>query len=521
MTMNEKNDTQSPTPQSDQWSALLSDLGIEQPVETPSEASPSKQTETEPVVAKEFNADTDSSQRTNERDSASHGSARDRTEEAEKGNFFDKFPQIDFLGSSTREKVDLAVSGFTETILPAVRDTLQNTIDALSSQRLGKAESKDTVRTEPPKEKQRPAKASSRRSDPWSSLASQLGVLAGFSPDDGEEMEDAPEIVDSDEKSPGAVSSKDETATKASEPSYSRKRTNSLAEQEVAESATSEARHAEPRNEDSRRSRRGGRDRRNRKSFWDNEKGEEIPAAAEDVEAVSDSFSGREAATGRHFRDTDSPTPSEPTRSKPTQSEPTRPERDRRQSRRSRNSFFEDEPDQKPLFEEPIAEREEKAEGDSGFSSDRRGRRRRTPDRSKHEEENAEVDRRAAAALRESGIDFEPPRREDNVGSGRRSGRNRSSKNFAEETDNGFAVDEAAWVAEDETQPIERRRGRRSRSSRREESFRESESRDEAADSADMAQLHRGFPDWEEAVSTVIEVNVARRSQRQSGRGKR
>ncbi len=158
----------------DNWSSILADLGVAPP---PSES----------VTAEEIASPGPMAQDSVAVELSAQPQPGKPTEKPAKSSFFDIFPKIDLFGSAKKEKVDLAVGGPTESIVPAVReavkharDPVQDVIDVVMPSRLEKAKSSPapSATTNAPKP---------RLSDPWSTLASQLGILSAVRKDGAED----------------------------------------------------------------------------------------------------------------------------------------------------------------------------------------------------------------------------------------------------------------------------------------------------------------------------------------------
>ena len=484
----------------DNWSSLLSELGIQQPLSSeqqaestvPAESIPDKPEGTDhpepgssqqPSVLNEAFSDREA---TLDESDQGHGrpveSAGKKSKNG-KSSFFDLLPKIDLFASSTKEKVNLAVTGLADAILPAVRDSVHNTIEALAPQRLEKVD--DSPARHRPSKKENVGKSSpATPGDAWSSLASQLGIIAAAAPPVESEPSSREEPIPVSAWSrPDKASrpGKDKTPEGAGpEMSESPKRNRQSRHEEAdRRGETGQGRDRDSDRDSARNPERHEvRDRRNeratsRKQGWDADtRREELPV---DVSATWD-----HGVSGKTI------------------------------------DFAAD------VFE---AETPVTSDGRRGRDTRRRGRhqdgRHRAMDASSNEESGPEVDLRAAEALRKSGIDFETPLRES-----RRSRNWKRDRNgeLPISTDPDPTLQETATG--DDSMQAERQQGRRKRRVRgtlpdKKNARPADKAEEETYDDSELVQLQRGFPDWAEAVATVVDINLARQVQRQGGRRKR
>ena len=460
-------ENQKKTSAHDSWASLLTELGLEEPAPTPEASSPEPVATAVPEQAAQEEHPFEMPPVGNERpETQSKPASAEPTEKPERSSFFSMFPKFDLFSSSTKEKVDIAVAGLTESVIPAVRevqDAVQQTLDAVAPKRLEKVDEEALRRR---KEKRKPG----RKNDPWSVLASQLGVLAQGGND--EDVDDH----DDDETEAGAAAAADEKPV--------------AMEKAVVRETTAASREEEPRERD--RGRRRG-DRRRR-----------------------DSRDDRKAA--------------EPT-AEETESRPRGHGRDRVQS--PRETFAEEllPPIPTKAFESRPA-RETTAVNDDlpeREPEEHRGRRRRGRRRDEQETEGF-GDRRPTVQERDDDGDdsFENRSRtpnvrdrEDETRPGRRR-RGSRTEEAAESMPRSNDLEDSTWDMEDEARPVERGRRGRSRSGRppRGVSAPVESSDDDHYEDTELVQLHQSIPSWGEAVATVVEVNISRRNQRSSGGGR-
>ena len=470
----------------DDWSSLLTELGVgtspqefaaepaAEPVVTASEP-PIAETPIETTSVSEF-----PSPPVEEPKRSGEG----------KRTFLDRFPKINLFGTSPKDPLDAAVGGTKPLTKPA---------EAFTSKRLEKVDPPRTARKESaPGVSPAPVLASaSKGQDPWSLIASQVGSLT------------APEAVEEPivETAPDAVPSV--VLPTAAEP----------LKQDSSEESPWEKWKIEP-----------------------PRRGRSAPPSMFDDEPVEES---KESTAVRNILDTNEPKPfadaaerlcsifdEPPSRN---DKEPEQREHHRHVRGQRSNEFR----------QEPAKERgPAKTDADEPYAAQRklddRKREERPSDRRNANEPRPERGQRGSRYGKKEYFETEPRER-----GFRQSGpveRDRPVSITANEDD--FKT-ESMWDVEEESKPVERSGRRRSRHSQRTErseqgsgrspSARHREERDVViprdpedstfTSSGDFDQLHRNIPSWDDAVSSIIEANTARRTKRGSdqrrGRGVR
>lgn len=481
----------------DNWSSLLSELGLQDP---------------QPADAKEAASRKDAEHFADETDGASFSSAvtgindsmektgerpNDEAEKTafpdppppptlpyekptQKASFFDLLPKIDLFGMGAKEKVDKAFSEITDSVIPTVRHSIQETMEAIAPHRLEKVT--EAERHPEKKHVPKPSTASATPADPWSALASQLGVLVSVpTPADAVQPESAAassfkrdktvdEPLSRSDKNPHEKQNRRDRPTKSS---------HETADEEIG---------WEPRKKRS--------DRKDRTSWEEKPRNPEAPSDPLPTKAFEVVLRKETRGRGDSFELGDVRHDAEYGR-----------KRDR-----ARQTDHEEE------------------HADHGGSR-RRGNRKRHDNSQAATTETVREDVESSFysdTIREPAEDRPQRERRDRRRRGER--KDETDRSVEEVAGEGSPTKERAetsltWDMEDDSRPVERQPNRRRRGRSRSESTHPVETAEEDCfDDSEIQQLHRDIPNWNEAVATVVDINLTRRHSsrgNERGRGRR
>ena len=463
----------------DNWSSLLSQLGMEtsreesvaEPAAEPFIVETSVSSVEEPPVPE--NTPFEEPKRSGE----------------SKRSFFDRFPKVNLFGSPPKDPLDAAVGGRQSTAKPT---------ETFTSKKLEKVDPpygrtrREMEPDVPPVSAPAPV---SKGNDPWSLIASQVGNLAESEVAD-EPFGESPRVV---------TESADSETTK----------------QDFGEEPPREKRRAEP----------PRRDRRPPPSMFDDAPVEESTEAtavrsilnAEEPKPFADAAERLSSIFGEP-----------PTRN---DKEPERHEH-RRHVRGQRSDEFRQETSRERNFNRPNRETDDDQREEERNVSERKFDNRKREERSLEDRTGDEPRPRPERGQRGTRYGkrehFETERSQGSRGGAP------PEREPIPSGDDDFKTG-SIWDVEEESKPVERSGRRRSRHPERREqgaarSTRIREERESVTDLEDVTgsavassgkfeQIHRNIPSWDDAISAIIEANVARHSKRvpdqRRGRGVR
>ena len=552
----------------DSWSSLLSELGVEDPIQRVTVSDPTSEREsvsepesTIPVAVAAIPAETSESPGKvgkfgkgiiPEIPSLPSTAKPAIPKKPEKMSFFDRLASINLFGTGASEKIDPKV------ITPTMTEPSNFVEEILEPKKLQKVE--ETPKE--PKDRNRPQIGAV---DPWSKIATQLGVhretarsetepqsqkeetpMVSIPEDDIDEIPDIESMV-SFRNLPPKKKKVEETVVSERVEYVSKSEPAPKKPYEPAESSPRDRRAENRRPHEERKSDKYASDKRGRrhgKPDWNTPREElkdasisDEPMELDDLDLVTPSRKERVSSFSSSLEDEETVTPKKKSRNRRSRS------RKHEESHRRPDRSYADSDEFEGDFEEdfevltPLPEREygpprdvfadlipedatpEEPVSPHDFERGQRTRSSRARGSSFQEESPAEV-----AETAEESDPFahfnKRPGRGSRVDHPRRG--DRHPETVVEEKEKSGRRDasldeEPSWSRSDSASRQHGKRGRRKPQTENEEPMDEQSQLEEQ----EMVQLHRNIPGWEDAILPIIESNIARHANRPNNNGRK